>query len=88
MKKLFGSIVRPPCTVNIEIEPSEKSTVKSFVMKNEKDRFGNEGIAQTLQIFDRGDPIQGKVKLAVEKPFDHLGITIELIGEMGMYSLD
>lgn len=85
MKKLFGSIVKPPCTVDVDLEPSGKATTgkSTILVNNPKDRFGNEGVEQRLLVFDQSDPIQGKVKLSVEKPFDHLGITIELFGEIG-----
>ncbi|KAF0977659.1 hypothetical protein FDP41_002981 [Naegleria fowleri] len=87
MKKLFGSIVKPPCTVDVDLEPSGKATTgkSTILVNNPKDRFGNEGVEQRLLVFDQSDPIQGKVKLSVEKPFDHLGITIELFGEIVTY---
>ena len=85
MKKLFGAIVKPPCTVDIVLEPSGKATMSGgyMVLNNPKDRFGNESVEQKLLVFDQNDPIQGKVKLNVEKPFDHLGISLELFGEIG-----
>ena len=87
MKKFFSSIIKPPCTVDIELDPSEKFKNAIIEMNNPKDRFGLEGVEQKLMVFDRDDPIQGKVKVTVDKPFDHLGITIELIGEIGKYEL-
>ncbi|KAL9655985.1 hypothetical protein ABK040_007606 [Willaertia magna] len=107
MKKLLNSVIRPPCTIDIQLNPSEtiqqeiqqsnnNTTNNKFnkINNNNKltiqlqdpnDQFGNENILQTLYRYDRSDPISGKVILKVEKPFDHQGITIELIGEIVSY---
>jgi len=44
--------------------------------------FKNVEKTQELYIFNKEDDISGNVHIAVSDPIDHLGITVELVGQI------
>jgi hypothetical protein len=96
MKKLFTSF-KTPAIIDIELEESPslakdthastrgKPVQKTLTVADPHDQFGD-GTPQTFLRFDKEDPIVGKVVVKPEKAFEHNGIKIELIGEIGAYT--
>lgn len=94
MRKLFSSF-KTPALVEIELEESPslakdthvstrgKPIQKTIVVADPHDQFGAEGVPQTFLRFEKDDPIAGKVIVKPEKAYEHNGIKIELIGEIG-----
>lgn len=93
MRKLFSSF-RTPATVDIVLDESpsltkdthastrSKPLQKTITVADPHDQFGD-GTPQVFMRFDKDDAISGKVIIKPEKPFEHNGIKIELIGEIG-----
>jgi len=84
MKKLFNNF-RAPATVTVEIDPPEglqKNRTITVFDPNDQFSEGETPQAQTFPLFDKDDPICGKIHVKPEKAFDHSGIKIELIGEI------
>lgn len=83
MRKLWSSFTKSPCKIEFSLNPTTpKGTNPTITINDPNDHFTN-GKPTTLMIFGKDDPISGKVIIKPEKQFDHQGIKIELIGEIG-----
>jgi hypothetical protein len=65
-------------TVTLEYEFSEQNSGKKRFVDVDTDK----GL-QKLQLFSIGDEIKGKLHVKCSKSFEHTGITLKLIGEIG-----
>jgi len=66
-----------PCKINFNIN----SNYKPIYYDDKNDSFGNQ--EQEFTVLHQEDSVIGQVILSPEKTFDHNGIKIELIGEIG-----
>jgi vacuolar protein sorting-associated protein 26 len=73
--------IRIPAKIYIIIEPSQRKRNKITIC-DPKDKFGSDGTPQCIQLIQPEDSISGTFVIVPDKPFDHSGIKIELIGEM------
>lgn len=86
MKKFFNSI-RQPANIRIDFESGDADKkLRTITVNDPNDQFteGETPQPQTFVLFDKNDAVQGKIFVQPEKPFDHSGIKIELIGEISM----
>jgi hypothetical protein len=77
----FVSSTAVPCKINIKI----KSDYKPIYYEDKNDSFGN--LPQEFSVLHQEDSVTGQVFIVPEKTFDHGGIKIELIGEIGKLCL-
>jgi hypothetical protein len=75
----FVSSTAVPCKINIKI----KSDYKPIYYEDKNDSFGN--LPQEFSVLHQEDSVTGQVFIVPEKTFDHGGIKIELIGEIGKF---
>eukprot|EP00741_Cyanophora_paradoxa_P012024 tig00020589_g11619.t1 len=79
MLSFLGSIVSQPCTIDVRF--SEKDRRKTLTVQRA------EGVEEKLALFSANDPVTGDViiKLQPGKKLDHLGIKVELVGQIEMF---
>lgn len=80
MKKLLNAF-STPCDISVELR--NPTHAKTILVSDPNDQFGAKD--KEMKIFTREDPVIGKVILDPPKKVDHLGIKVELIGEIILY---
>lgn len=84
MKKFFNNISKPAkVSILLDPSPSIPATHNKITVNDPHDQFVEQpGQSQVFSLYDKDDPISGKINIKPEKPFEHQGIKIELIGEI------
>lgn len=75
---MFQSFFGAGPTVDLEYDFVEQASGKKKFVDVETEK----GL-QKVQVFTQGDQIKGNLKVKSSKTFDHVGIKLQLIGEIG-----